>query len=88
MTVQGATTLITGMAAHGLRFIQRTVKTLKRRLMEAISAHTDDMYLSREWSRSNGFVSLPCCGREVSSSFSSLVCEICRRVMYDQPAEH
>ena len=27
------------------------MQTLKRRLMEAVSGHTDDMYHSREWSR-------------------------------------
>ena len=56
--------------------------------MEAMSGHTDDMYLSREWSRSDGFVSFPCCGRNVSFSVSNLVGEICRPVIYDQPAEH
>ena len=64
------------------------MKTQERRLMEGMSGHTDDMYLSREWSRSEGFVSFPCCGRNVSSSFSNLVGEICRPVIYDQPAQH
>ena len=56
--------------------------------MEAMGGHTDGMNHSREWSRSKDFASLPCCGREVSSSFSNLVGEICRLVIYDQPAEH
>ena len=64
------------------------VKTQKRRLVEATSGHTDDMYHSREWSRSNNFAFFPCCGRKVSSSFSNLVGEICRLMIYDQPAEH
>ena len=51
--------------------------------MKTLSGHTDDMYLSREWSRSDGFVSFPCCGRNVSCSFSNLVGEICRPVIYD-----
>ena len=63
------------------------MKTLKRRLMEAMSGHTDDMYHAREWSRTNDSASFPCCGHEVSSSFSNLVGEICRLVIYDQPAE-
>ena len=64
------------------------MKTLEQRHMEAMSGHTDDMYLSREWSRSDGFVAFPCCGRDVISSFSNLVGEICRPVIYDQPAQH
>ena len=63
------------------------MKTLIRRLMEAMGGHTDDMYHSREVSRTNDSAFFPCCGREVSSSFSNLVGEICRLVIYDQPAE-
>ena len=49
--------------------------------------HTGDTYHSPEWSRSNDVASFPCCGRKVSSSFSSLVGKICRLLMDDQPAE-
>ena len=56
--------------------------------MEAMGGHADGMNHSREGSRSEDFASLPCSGREVSSSFSTLVVEICRLVIYDQPAEH
>ena len=63
------------------------MKTLKRRITEAMSGHTDDVYLSREWSRTNDSASFPCCGRKVSACFSNLVGEICRLVMYDQSAE-
>ena len=63
------------------------MKTLKRRLMEAMSGHTDDMYHSREWSRLKDSASLPCCGRTASSSSSNFVGEIYRLVICDQPAE-
>ena len=53
--------------------------------MEAMGGHTDGMNHSREWSRSEDVASLPCCAREVTSSFSNLVGEICRLVIYDQP---
>ena len=48
------------------------LKILKRRLMEAKSGHTDDMYHSREWSRTDDSAFFPCCGRTASSSFSRL----------------
>ena len=64
------------------------IKTLRRRLVESISGHADGTYLSRDWSRSNGFASFSCCGRKVSSSFLTLVGEISRLVIYDQPADH
>ena len=38
-------------------------KTLKRRLVEATSGHTDYMYDSREWSHTNDSASFPCRGR-------------------------
>ena len=63
------------------------MKTLRRRLMEVMSGHTDDMYLSREWSRTYDSAAFPCCGRKVSSSFLRLLGEICRLVMCDHPAE-
>ena len=56
--------------------------------MEAMSGRTDDKYHSREWSRTtNDVTSFPCYGREASASVSNLVGEICRLVIYDQPAE-
>ena len=58
------------------------------RLTEAVCCHIDDKNSGREWSRFTDVASFPCCGRKVSSSFSNLVDEICRPVIYDQPAEH
>ena len=56
------------------------IRALKRRLMEAMSGHTDDK------SHTNDSASVPCCGRKVSSSFLNFVGEICRLVIYDPPA--
>ena len=60
------------------------MKTLKRRLMEAKSGHTDDMYHSREWSRTDDSVSFPCSGRTASSSSSRLVDDSCLPGIRDQ----
>ena len=64
------------------------VKTLKRRLMEAKSGHTDDMYHSREWSRTDDSASFPCCGRAASSFSSRLVDDSCLPGIRDRPASH
>ena len=85
------------MAAHGLRV--HSTKTLmadrcvrgdeqRWRLTEAVRCHMGDTYRGRERSRFTYDASFPCWGRKASSSFSNVVGEICRLVIYDQPAEH
>ena len=59
-----------------------------KRLMEVMSGHTDDMYFSHEWSRSNGFVSFHYRDRSASSSSSRLDDDICLPVIRDRPVSH
>ena len=81
MTKEGATTLSLGWPLMDLDSLNEQLdgralakrNALKRRRMEAMSGHTDDMYHSREWSRTDNSASFPCCGRTASFSSSRLV---------------
>ena len=85
------------MAAHVLRIHSTNIlmeelcvlgNVQRWQLTEAVRCHMGDTDRGCEWSRFTDVASFPCCGRKVSSSFPNLVAEICRPVIYDQPAKH
>ena len=69
-----------GQAAHGLRFSRWT--------SWRDSLGGDDMYHSREWSRTDDSAYFPCCVRTASSSSSRLVDDACLPETRDRPVSH